>query len=62
MTNPPRVGDASHASYVRERDGILSSLKRRAEKIAKAMNTLPGVSCPPVDGIHICVGQRMGDV
>jgi alanine transaminase len=29
---------------------MLSSLQRRAQKLATAMAQLPGVSCPPIDG------------
>lgn len=50
MVAPPRPGDASHALYARERDAILASLKRRAGKLAAALNALPGVSCAPADG------------
>jgi alanine transaminase len=50
MTNPPRPGDASHARYASERDAILASLRRRAAKLAAALNALPGVTCAPADG------------
>jgi alanine transaminase len=50
MVNPPRDGDASYGNYVAERDSILESLKRRAVKIAAALNELEGVSCQPVEG------------
>jgi len=50
MVNPPAPGGASHALYVAERDGILASLRRRAAKLAAALNALPGVSCAPADG------------
>jgi alanine transaminase len=29
---------------------MLSSLQRRAQKLATAMAQLPGVTCPPIDG------------
>lgn len=50
MTNPPRPGDASHALYAAERDGILASLRRRATKLAAALNALEGVSCQEPEG------------
>ncbi len=50
MVNPPRQGDASYSQYATERDSILDSLKRRAQKVAKALNELEGVSCQPVEG------------
>lgn len=50
MTNPPKKGDPSFATYEAERTGILSSLQRRAEKLATVMNKLPGISCAPIEG------------
>ena len=50
MVNPPKEGDASYEAYVAERDGILASLKRRASKLADALNAMEGVSCQPPQG------------
>ncbi len=50
MVNPPKENTPSYATYVSERDSILSSLKRRAIKLAAALNELEGVSCQPVEG------------
>jgi len=50
MVNPPQRGDESHKIYVAERDGILSSLKRRAQMLAETLNTFPGIKCNPVEG------------
>lgn len=50
MVQPPRAGEESHALYVQERDTILSSLKRRANKLVAALNTLEGVTCNPAEG------------
>ena len=43
-------GDESHELYVKERDGILGSLKRRAEIMADTLNKLEGVTCVPTEG------------
>lgn len=43
-------GDESHELYVQERDGILGSLKRRAEIMADTLNKLEGVTCVPTEG------------
>lgn len=50
--NPPKKGDASFEQYVKEKDEILSSLKRRAQKLVKSLNELEGVSCQPASGLY----------
>jgi alanine transaminase len=50
MVNPPAKGDESYENYIQERDGILESLKRRAIKLADALNKLEGVTCNPAEG------------
>jgi alanine transaminase len=42
---PPIEGDPSYPLYRKERDDILSSLRRRAMKLAETLNKLEGVSC-----------------
>merc|ERR1712072_1295061 len=44
MVNPPAVGDESYDSYIVQRDGTIASLRRRAVKLSKALDTLPGFS------------------
>lgn len=50
MVKPPAPGDSSHAQYVAERDAILASLKRRAERLVTALRTLEGVTCEAPEG------------
>lgn len=50
MVQPPKPGDASYELYQTERDGILSSLHRRAEILSQSLNKLEGVSCNAIDG------------
>nr|BAX08659.1 alanine aminotransferase [Gentiana triflora] len=50
VMNPPKVGDESYDSYISERDGILSSLKRRAKTLEDAFNSLEGVTCNRAEG------------
>jgi alanine transaminase len=52
MINPPKPGDESFELYNKEKTTILSSLQRRASKLAKALNdpTLEGLSCTEVQG------------
>lgn len=50
VMNPPKVGDESYDSYLLERDGILSSLARRAKTLEDALNSLEGVTCNKAEG------------
>jgi len=50
MVNPPKPGEESYELYIKERDEIYSSLKRRAIKAVKVFNSLPGIKCNPADG------------
>ncbi|CAK9179823.1 unnamed protein product [Ilex paraguariensis] len=50
VMNPPKVGDESHESYSAEKDGILSSLARRAKTLEGALNSLEGVTCNKAEG------------
>lgn len=44
MVAPPQPGDESYERYVRERDGILNGLKRKAEILAGGINKIKGMS------------------
>ncbi|MBA0658701.1 hypothetical protein Goklo_010885 [Gossypium klotzschianum] len=50
VMSPPKVGDESYESYSAERDGILSSLARRAKTLEDAFNKLEGVTCNKAEG------------
>ncbi|KAL3528541.1 hypothetical protein ACH5RR_007863 [Cinchona calisaya] len=50
VMNPPKVGDESYESYTAEKDGILSSLARRAKTLEDALNSLEGVTCNRTEG------------
>ncbi|GMY34891.1 alanine aminotransferase 2-like [Fagus crenata] len=50
VMSPPKVGDESYDSYCAEKEGILSSLKRRAKALEDALNNLEGVSCNKAEG------------
>jgi len=49
LINPPTSGESAK-QYKQERDAIINSLKRRAKLVSDTFNTLPGVSCQPIDG------------
>eukprot|EP01129_Flabellula_baltica_P012756 TRINITY_DN5801_c0_g1_i2.p2 TRINITY_DN5801_c0_g1~~TRINITY_DN5801_c0_g1_i2.p2 ORF type:complete len:243 (-),score=68.83 TRINITY_DN5801_c0_g1_i2:8-736(-) len=50
MVNPPKEGDESYEMYREETVGIYESLKRRAEKIGRALSDLPLISCNSPEG------------
>ncbi|GLT46190.1 hypothetical protein SLA2020_199640 [Shorea laevis] len=50
VMSPPKVGDESYESYCAERDGILSSLARRAKMLEDAFNNLEGMTCNKAEG------------
>ncbi|KAF7813968.1 Alanine aminotransferase 2 [Senna tora] len=50
VMSPPKVGDESYESYSAERDGILSSLTRRAKTLEEALNKLEGITCNKAEG------------
>mmetsp|Transcript_5673 Transcript_5673/g.17294 ORF Transcript_5673/g.17294 Transcript_5673/m.17294 type:complete len:479 (-) Transcript_5673:522-1958(-) len=50
MMNPPKPGEPSYDTYLKERDGILSSLKRRAMRMVDALNKMEGVTCNAAEG------------
>ncbi|KAI9222339.1 pyridoxal phosphate-dependent transferase [Blastocladiella britannica] len=50
MVRPPKAGDASFELYNTEMTYLYESLKRRATKLADALNALEGVSCQPAEG------------
>jgi alanine transaminase len=54
VMEPPVPGEPSYDLFIRERDDILSSLKRRSIKLSTALNALEGVSCNAADGAMYC--------
>lgn len=52
---PPQPGEPSHELYEKEREGLLASLKRRAQKLFSALNELEGVTCNEPQGALYCM-------
>lgn len=50
VMSPPKVGDESYEAYCAEKDGILSSLARRAKTLEDAFNSLEGITCNKAEG------------
>ena len=50
MVNPPKPGEPSYPLFIKEKTGLVDSLKRRARLITDAFNGLEGVECQETDG------------
>ena len=50
MVNPPRPGDPSYPLFIREKQGLIDSLGRRARLITDAFNNLEGMVCQETEG------------
>ena len=44
MVNPPKPGDESYDTYIREKTAVLSSLQRKAEILGEGINKIDGMS------------------
>ena len=44
MVSPPQPGEESYDLYIKERDGVLQSLKKKAELLGKGINKIEGMS------------------
>jgi len=50
MVAPPQQGEASYPAYAAEKEGIISSMKRRATMLVDGLNALEGVTCNAPQG------------
>ncbi|XP_006634237.2 alanine aminotransferase 2-like isoform X1 [Lepisosteus oculatus] len=50
VVNPPQEGEPSHPQFIKERTAVLSSLAERARLVEQLLNSIPGISCNPVQG------------
>ncbi|XP_076000955.1 alanine aminotransferase 2-like [Genypterus blacodes] len=50
VVNPPQPGEPSHDSFKKERTATLSDLAAKAKLTEQVLNTVPGISCNPVQG------------
>ncbi|CAH8646175.1 unnamed protein product [Heterobilharzia americana] len=50
VVNPPKPNEPSYSIFVRERDDVLNALKEKANITYNALNTMPNMSCNPVQG------------
>jgi aspartate/methionine/tyrosine aminotransferase len=49
LCNPPKPGEPSHALFAKERADELASLRRRANLVSSAFNSLPNMSVVPTE-------------
>ena len=57
MMNPPLEGDESFELYEHEAMNVYNGLKRKAQMLADALNTLEGVTCNPSEGAMYLLPQ-----
>ncbi|CAL8368038.1 unnamed protein product [Boreogadus saida] len=50
VVNPPQPGEPSYINFIKERSATLSALAEKARLTAEILNTVPGISCNPVQG------------
>lgn len=50
VVHPPQKGEPSYELFMKEKNGVLQSLKERAEMVAETFNSIEGFSCNPVMG------------
>ncbi|XP_051944247.1 alanine aminotransferase 2-like isoform X2 [Hippocampus zosterae] len=50
VVNPPQPGEPSHENFIKERTATLSALADKARLTEEVLNTVPGISCNPVQG------------
>ncbi|XP_001948711.2 alanine aminotransferase 1 isoform X1 [Acyrthosiphon pisum] len=50
VVNPPQPGEPSYESFQKEKNCVLKSLAERAKLVADTFNSIPGMSCNPVQG------------
>jgi alanine transaminase len=50
MVRPPDLGTNEHSTFTEERDGILNGLQRKSSALGKALNSVEGMSCQPLQG------------
>uniref|UniRef100_A0A3Q3VWC9 Alanine aminotransferase 1 n=1 Tax=Mola mola TaxID=94237 RepID=A0A3Q3VWC9_MOLML len=50
VVNPPQPDEPSHTSFMKERKLVLSNLAEKAKLTEEIFNTVPGITCNPVQG------------
>lgn len=50
VVNPPQPDEPSYATFMKERTAVLSALAEKARLTEQIFNTVPGITCNPVQG------------
>uniref|UniRef100_A0A8C1UVK3 alanine transaminase n=1 Tax=Cyprinus carpio TaxID=7962 RepID=A0A8C1UVK3_CYPCA len=50
VVNSPQPGEPSYQTFIKERTDVLSALAEKAKLTEEILNTVPGISCNPVQG------------
>ena len=50
LCNPPRPGDASYETYIGEKQEIYARTRKKANRVYKQLNAVPGISCQKIEG------------
>jgi len=50
VVNPPRPGEPSYESFMKEKNSVLSGLKEKARLVTELFNKIEGIKCNPVQG------------
>ncbi|KAJ8387193.1 hypothetical protein AAFF_G00160050 [Aldrovandia affinis] len=50
VVNPPEPGEPSYATFIKERTATLDDLALKAKLTEETLNTVPGITCNPVQG------------
>lgn len=50
VVNPPQPGEHSYPMFIKERTAVLRDLAEKAKLTEEILNTVPGISCNPVQG------------
>ncbi|XP_058480296.1 alanine aminotransferase 2-like [Solea solea] len=50
VVNPPQPDEPSHATFMKEKTEVLAALAEKARLTEQTFNTVPGITCNPVQG------------
>ena len=57
VLDPPQPGDASYESFMKEKNEVLGTLKRKSEKVYELYSSMPAIKVNPIMGAMYCFPQ-----